>query len=54
MTLEYIISELKAYSAKAVKTSKPKIDNIINMYEERQIVNFKTTLHTVLYLTSPV
>ena len=54
MTVNSNLSELKAYAAKAPKATKPKIDHIRNMYEDRKLANFKTTLHAVLYLASPV
>ena len=37
MTLKTNIAELKSYAAKASKTNKDKINNIIKLYEERKI-----------------
>ena len=54
MTINTNISELKTYSAKSAKDSKPKLDHIIKLYEDRQIASFKSALNTVLYIGKPV
>ena len=47
-------TELKSYIAKASKDSKPYIDHIIRLHEERQIASFKTAINTGLHLINPV
>ena len=51
MTLKTNIAELKSYAAKASKTNKDKINNIIKLYEERKIPNFKTAQNAVIKLS---
>ena len=50
MSITSNISEFKTYSAIASTTSKPRTDNIIQLYEERRTANFKTALNTVSFL----
>ena len=45
--------KLKSYAAKSKATAKPKIENIIRLYEERKIANFKTALNAVMALAFP-
>ena len=49
MTINSNVSRLMTYSALASKASKAKPDNIIKLFEDRHIANFKTALNTVLY-----
>ena len=51
MTLKTNIAELKSYAAKANKTNKDKINNIIQLYKERKIPNFKTAQNAVIKLS---
>ncbi|MFM7980304.1 MAG: hypothetical protein ACKPKO_13410, partial [Candidatus Fonsibacter sp.] len=49
MTLKTNNAELKSYMAKASKVAKLKIENIIKLYEDRKIANFKKALMALAF-----
>ena len=54
MALKSNISELKAYSAKVPKGTKPKLDHSVDLYADKKIASFKSALNTVVYLINIV
>jgi F0F1-type ATP synthase alpha subunit len=52
MTFKNNITELKSYVSKSPVDNKMRIRKIIELYENKKIVNFKTALNNVLLLSS--
>ena len=52
MTFKSNVKELKSHVAKSPIENRPKIDQIIELYENKQIVNFKTASNAVMLLAS--
>ena len=52
MTFKRNISELKSYISQAPEANKSKIKKVIELYENKKIVNFRTALNTTLALAS--
>ena len=52
MTFKNNITELKSYVSLSPVGNKVRIRKIIELYENKKIVNFKTVLHNVLLLSS--
>lgn len=46
------LNKLKAYIVKSSELNKDKIKNIINLYQERKIINFKTAINIIKLLLS--
>ena len=51
-TFKSKLAELEKYMDNAPLSNVDKIDNIIDMYEDRKIANFKTALNVVKLLAS--
>ena len=47
------VKQLSKLKSAAPSGNKGKIDNVIKLYEDKQIPNFKTALNTVVRLTTP-
>ena len=52
MTFKQNVNELKSYITKAPVDNRDRIKQIIKLYEDRKISNFKTALNTTLTLSS--
>ena len=52
MTFKSNLRELKSYVRQAPSQNRAKVERVINLYESKKIVNFKTAINLVLRLSS--
>ena len=52
MTFKSNLRELKSYVRQAPSQNRAKVEQVINLYESKKIVNFKTAINLVLLLSS--
>jgi hypothetical protein len=52
MTFKRNLTELKSYVSRAPEANRSKIRDVIKLYEDKKIVNFRTALNATLLLSS--